>query len=77
MIEISDKTACRKLGYNEAWLYCLTLNHNGHKDWRMPAQFDHYQGNDWPTSTWVEVSNPNSIIDITDTFGIVPVRTID
>jgi hypothetical protein len=23
--------------YDEAFLYCLTLDHNGHKDWRMPT----------------------------------------
>ena len=25
------------LSYNEAWVYCLTLDYNGHKDWRMPT----------------------------------------
>jgi len=24
------------LTFEEAWLYCLTLEHNGRYDWRMP-----------------------------------------
>jgi hypothetical protein len=23
--------------YDEAFLYCLTLDYNGHKDWRLPT----------------------------------------
>lgn len=29
-----------KISYLEAWLYCLTLDHNGYKDWRMLAKGD-------------------------------------
>ena len=25
------------LTYDQAWLYCITLSHNGHKDWQMPS----------------------------------------
>ena len=24
--------------YDEAWIYCLTLDYNGYKDWRMPTR---------------------------------------
>ena len=28
------------MSFNQAWLYCLTLSHDGHKDWRMPDIVD-------------------------------------
>lgn len=28
------------LTFEEAWLYCLTLEHNGHHDWRMPTYIE-------------------------------------
>ncbi len=36
MIESAPISPTR-LTYDEAWLYCLTLEHNGHHDWRMPS----------------------------------------
>lgn len=30
-----------KLTVHEAWLYCLTLDYAGHKDWRLPT-WDEY-----------------------------------
>ena len=36
MIE-SARTSPGFLTFDEAWLYCLTLDHNGHRDWRMPT----------------------------------------
>jgi len=26
--------------YSEAWLYCITLDYAGRKDWRMPTQLE-------------------------------------
>jgi len=39
MIEFSNFST-HKLQYYEAWLYCLTLDCHGHKDWRMPTQLE-------------------------------------
>ena len=30
------------MSFNQAWLYCLILSHNGHKDWRLPTR-DEYE----------------------------------
>lgn len=27
--------------YKIAWLYCLTLDYNGHKDWRLPTDIEY------------------------------------
>lgn len=27
-----------RITHEEAWLYCLTLEYNGHKDWIMPTE---------------------------------------
>lgn len=39
MIEFSNFST-HKLQYYEAWLYCLTLDRHGRKDWRMPTQLE-------------------------------------
>lgn len=36
MIEHAQRTYTA-LTYDLAWLYCLTLVYNNHKDWRMPT----------------------------------------
>jgi hypothetical protein len=36
MIEFAP-TFFPELTYDEAWVYCVTLEHNGHKDWRLPT----------------------------------------
>jgi hypothetical protein len=36
MIEFAP-TFFPQLTYDEAWVYCLTLDYNGHNDWRMPT----------------------------------------
>jgi hypothetical protein len=39
MIE-SARPSPDRLTFEEAWLYCLTLEHNGHHDWRMPSYIE-------------------------------------
>lgn len=36
MIELAP-TFFPELTYDEAWVYCVTLEHNGHNDWRLPT----------------------------------------
>jgi hypothetical protein len=36
MLEIGPCSP-HKLILDEAWLYCITLEHNGHRDWRLPT----------------------------------------
>lgn len=40
MIEFALKIR-EDIEYDAAWLHCLTLNHNGHKDWRLPTQTEY------------------------------------
>jgi hypothetical protein len=69
MIE-KGPAAGKKLHYREAWMYCLTLSYNGHKDWRMPSYFETNYG-------WNErdVMNPN--LESPYQYSIIPVRDID
>jgi len=36
MLEIGPCSS-RTLILDEAWLYCITLEHDGHRDWRLPT----------------------------------------
>ena len=56
MIEFGDKTTF-KLTKDEAWLYCLTLEHNGHKDWRMPRRSDNYNRGAGTNDFWYDEKN--------------------
>jgi hypothetical protein len=39
MIDIHDLGI--STDYTTAWLICLTMEHNGHKDWRLPTWYDY------------------------------------
>ena len=43
MIELAPYIG-RELTYDEAWLYCATLDFKNHRDWRMPtrAEYEHH-----------------------------------
>jgi len=36
MLEIGPCSS-HTLIQDEAWLYCITLEHDGHRDWRLPT----------------------------------------
>jgi hypothetical protein len=36
MIEYAPKIE-KDMSHDQAWLHCLTLDYNGHKDWRLPT----------------------------------------
>jgi len=46
MIEIGPQTK-KKMSYDDAWLYCLTLTHNGYKDWRLPKILEYSSSSDF------------------------------
>lgn len=50
MIEIASEIKDR-VSYNEAWLYCLTLEYDGHKDWRLPS-YSEYEDHDLNNQYW-------------------------
>ena len=43
MIDLAPRPD-KEFNYDEAFLYCLTLTYNGHKDWRIPtrAEYEHH-----------------------------------
>jgi len=57
-----------RLTYNEAWLYCITLDYDGHKDWRMPTSIEY---NDLPHRGWYVERYGNDI------WAVTPVRDAD
>lgn len=56
MIEIALPTT--PLSFDLAWLHCLTLNHNNHKDWRMPRLFEKCDDSNLFISTWLSEMEP-------------------
>lgn len=60
-----------KLNFHQAWMYCLMLEHRGHKDWRMPRHDDHCSKN----GTWVDY-NAECSPDMDQPWYVVPVRDI-
>lgn len=60
-----------KVSYDEAWLYCMTLNHNGHKDWRLPTEYE--TGAIRSLMIWC---NDDRFKDTRQQYVAVPVRTV-
>ena len=66
-----------RLPYDEAWLYCACLYHDGYSDWRLPSKGEVYSGGDleqhiplWLSSDVVYEYRQDS------TYNVVPVRTV-
>ena len=62
------------LTFEEAWLYCLTLEHNGRYDWRMPEYIERigleaYGTWDTMHAWWGKYER-----DMKDRMRVVPVR---
>jgi hypothetical protein len=72
MIEYAPRTK-ECTGYNTAWLYCITLEHNGYYDWRLPTHAEYY---DSPIiMSWFEAGIRMPGRDWK--FYVTPVRTKD
>jgi hypothetical protein len=66
-----------RLPYDEAWLYCACLYHDGYSDWRLPSWDEVYSGGDleqhiplWLSSDVIHEYTHNS------KYNVVPVRTV-
>lgn len=62
-----------RLTFDEAFLYCITLNHDGHKDWIMPT-FTMWVLDDLVTG-WHDSAHLQR--DSNGTSRVVPVRIYD
>jgi hypothetical protein len=58
--------------YDEAVLYCMTSNENGHNDWRLPLEPETSQ-----FSTLLVWCDEDIDKDTENEFFAIPVRTID
>lgn len=52
MLELAIRPQ-EEMDYDTAWLYCLTLDYNGHKDWRLPTGTE-YSITDALSFSWFE-----------------------
>jgi hypothetical protein len=60
-----------QLTYNDAWMYCVTLEYDGHKDWRLPTFLEWCNRNDllgWYENATVQAA--------TSVRAVCPVRDI-
>jgi hypothetical protein len=70
MIEFAPRSKEPML-YDEAILYCRFLEHNEHKDWRMPTQ-DEYRASSMITGWYMENRYNNSVT----LLFVFPVRDV-
>ena len=62
--------------FNQAWLYCLTLSYNGHKDWRLPTRNEYEQHIEYSEYRYsFDQSDVRNDIDETYRLRTCPVRT--
>jgi hypothetical protein len=71
MIELALQTQ-QEITYDEAWLYCITLDYNGHKDWRLPTA-NEYKSFQF-TSAWHE--GRFQVLQEYYVLYVIPVRTL-
>ena len=73
MIELGPKTE-EEITYDIAWLYCLTLVSNRHKDWRLPTGSEYMNATfsfSWYEDRPVVQTNPTLQV-----WYCQPVRTV-
>jgi hypothetical protein len=66
-----------RLPYDEAWLYCACLYHDGYSDWRLPLREETYEGSDLEQHIplWLFRDLPYEYPQ-DSTYNAVPVRTV-
>ena len=69
--EVAPKSDFR-ITYDNAWLHCLTLEYNGHKDWRLPTSAEYAVEHNTLSLCWYE-DDPANDSFVTEWF-VVPVR---
>lgn len=67
--------SCKMLTYDEAFLYCISCEHDGYTDWRMPtmSEWNHTKG----MTGWYELLYAYIDRDLEILLAIVPVRNSD
>jgi hypothetical protein len=64
-----------QITFDQAFLYCITLNHNNHKDWRLPTRMEYLHSGLVPSNSFDETDVRNSGDDSCQLL-IYPVRDI-
>lgn len=74
MIEYAPKQY--QLTYNQAFLYCLTLECQGHKDWQLPPREYPFslKSPDADTCWWNEPSSNGHYRGQVLYFDVIPIR---
>lgn len=61
------------VSYDTAFLYCLTLDYNGHKDWRLPTDLEQQDYSDANTFWYQD----DTLMDDDDEhWDAIPVRDV-
>lgn len=61
--------------FDQAWLYCLTLNYNNHKDWRLPTRKE-YTDTGLIGRNYFDQNDIHNSGDPSCRLGVCPVRDI-
>lgn len=66
-----------RLPYDEAWLYCACLYHDGYSDWRLPllAEVNSCDVLEQHVPLWLSSDRPYEYRQ-NSTYNSVPVRTV-
>lgn len=75
MIEIAPLSDF-PMTYDEAWLYCATLEHNGHNDWRIPTDYEFTYNDEIDEDSFDQSDESRYVMSCTQRV-VVPVRTKD
>lgn len=70
MHEIQIAVETEPLTYFQAEIHCLTLVHNGHKDWRLPTYSEFREHDSTVAGSWFQ----NETHQIRSMWPVTPVR---
>lgn len=76
MIEFGPRASC-KLLFDEALLYCMTLDHEGYCNWRLPNSDETVFETLFDVEVWVNENEKFATDNPYQSFYVIPVRDIN